>query len=142
MDKIMRLLISLLSGALFGTGLIVSDMIDPSRVLAFLDIASGQWDPTLAFVMAGAITPMLLAWRYAATRRKPVFGETFPAPATGGLNTKLFAGAASFGAGWGLVGLCPGPALTALSIGGWPVALFIGAMIAGFFLASRAARWF
>lgn len=142
MDKIMHLLVSILCGALFGTGLIVSDMIDPSRVLAFLDIASGQWDPTLAFVMTGAIMPMMLAWRYAATRRKPVCGETFPAPAPGGLNTKLFVGAASFGAGWGLVGLCPGPALTALSIGGWPVVLFVGAMIAGFFLASRAARWF
>ena len=127
----MRIVIALLSGALFGLGLAVSDMIDPQRVLGFLDVAGGAWDPTLAFVMGGALIPMAIAWRIAAARKHPAYGATFPAPPSGGIDRRLLGGAALFGAGWGLVGFCPGPALAALSLGGWPVALFVAAMLAG-----------
>lgn len=137
----MNLFVSLLSGLVFGLGLVVSDMIDPARVIAFLDVASGAWDPTLAFVMAGAMTPMAIAWRIAQAKQKPVYAEKFPGPASGGLNKKLILGAATFGAGWGLVGVCPGPAIAALSVGGLPVLLFVACMFAGFFAASLAARW-
>jgi uncharacterized protein len=137
----MNLLVSLFSGVLFGLGLVVSDMIDPARVIAFLDVASGAWDPTLGFVMAGAVLPMIIAWRIAAKRAKPVYGDKFPGPASGSINRKLILGAATFGAGWGLVGICPGPAITALSIGGLPVLLFVACMFAGFFVASLTARW-
>ncbi len=137
----MNLIASLFSGILFGLGLVVSDMIDPARVIAFLDVASGAWDPTLAFVMAGAVAPMIVAWRVAAKRAKPVCGEKFPGPAMGAVNRKLIVGAATFGTGWGLVGICPGPAIAALSIGGLPVLLFVACMFAGFFAASLTARW-
>lgn len=127
----MRVAIFLLSGALFGLGLTISDMINPARVLAFLDIGGGAWDPTLAFVMGGALIPMALAWRIAARRARPVFGQGFPPPPGGAIDRRLASGAALFGAGWGLVGLCPGPALSALSLGGWPVIVFGCAMIVG-----------
>ncbi|SDZ72941.1 DUF6691 family protein [Rubrimonas cliftonensis] len=127
----MRRLVHFGSGALFGLGLLVSDMIDPARVLAFLDVAGGAWDPTLAFVMGGALIPMAVAWRVAAARARPAFGDRFPGPPSGGIDARLLGGAALFGAGWGLVGFCPGPALSALLVGGWPVAVFVAAMLAG-----------
>lgn len=127
----MRIVIALLSGVLFGLGLTVSDMIDPQRVLGFLDVAGGAWDPTLAFVMGGALIPMAVAWRIAAGRARPAFGAAFPAPPSGGIDRRLLGGAALFGAGWGLVGFCPGPALAALTLGGWQVVLFVAAMLAG-----------
>jgi uncharacterized membrane protein YedE/YeeE len=127
----MQVLLSLLAGALFGAGLMVSDMIDPARVRAFLDIASGAWDPTLAFVMGGAMVPMLIAWRVAARMRAPACGGGFPARPAGRIDARLLGGAALFGLGWGLVGFCPGPALAALTLGGWPVALFVVAMLTG-----------
>lgn len=136
----MRIVIALMSGALFGLGLMVSDMIDPERVLGFLDVAGGAWDPTLAFVMGGALVPMAIAWRVAAARARPAFGQTFPAPPSGGIDRRLLGGAALFGAGWGLVGFCPGPALAALTLGGWPVALFVAAMLAGMALHGTATR--
>lgn len=136
----MRIVIALMSGALFGLGLMVSDMIDPERVLGFLDVAGGAWDPTLAFVMGGALVPMAIAWRVAAARARPAFGQTFPAPPSGGIDRRLLGGAALFGAGWGLVGFCPGPALAALTLGGWPVALFVAAMLAGMALHGAATR--
>lgn len=126
----MRLLIALSSGLLFGAGLSLSDMIDPARVLAFVDVGSGAWDPTLAFVMAGALGPMAIAWRIAAQRQAAGRGPNVPHPKTG-IDLPLIGGAALFGLGWGLVGLCPGPALAALVPAGWPAALFVAAMIAG-----------
>lgn len=124
----MKPLIALLAGSIFGVGLAVSDMIDPARVLGFLDITSGAWDPTLAFVMGGAMIPMLIAWRM----RPSAPGTT--------IDAKLIGGAAMFGVGWGLVGLCPGPALSALTLGGWPVWLFVAAMLAGMALAPILTR--
>lgn len=127
----MRILIALVSGALFSVGLIVSDMIDPLRVLAFLDIASGRWDPTLAFVMGGAMIPMMVAWRIARVRSEPILGGTFPPQVSQRPDRTFIFGAALFGAGWGLAGLCPGPAFASLLIGGWPVWIFVVAVLAG-----------
>ena len=126
----MRSLVALASGALFGLGLIVSDMVNPARVLGFLDVA-GDWDPTLAFVMAGALIPMAIAWRIAATRPAPVCGGDFPERPATRINRRLLGGAALFGAGWGLVGFCPGPALTALGTGNLEAMVFTAAMVAG-----------
>lgn len=134
----MRVIVAALAGGLFGLGLTVSDMIDPGRVLAFLDIAGGAWDPTLAFVMAGALLPMGLAWAVAGRLASPVCAASFPARPTGGIDARLLMGAALFGAGWGLIGFCPGPAVAAAGIGGWPVWLFVAAMAAGMGLAARA----
>lgn len=125
----MRAMIALISGALFGAGLHVSGMTDTSRVRGFLDFA-GAWDPTLAFVMGGAIVPMVMAWRF-ARKGKPVAGTAFPAPPSDAITGPLIAGSILFGIGWGLVGLCPGPALASLSYGGWPGLLFLAAMLAG-----------
>jgi len=124
----MRMLVALTAGSIFGIGLIVSDMVNPARVQAFLD-PFGAWDPTLAFVMAGAIVPMLVAWAL-APRRKPLFAVTFPKIRTE-IDSSLIGGGAMFGAGWGLAGFCPGPALAALSIGGGGLILFLAAMLAG-----------
>lgn len=126
----MRILVSLLSGGLFSIGLIVSGMINPARVLGFLDVAGGAWDPVLAFVMGGALVPMAVAWRIRAARSHPVLGHGFPA-APGPVDARLVLGGALFGAGWGLVGLCPGPALAGLTLGGWPVLVFVAAMLTG-----------
>lgn len=126
----MRVLTALVSGSLFGLGLIISDMVNPARVLGFLDLA-GAWDPTLAFVMAGALMPMATAWRIAATRRAPICGGAFPGPSATRIDPRLLGGAALFGAGWGLVGFCPGPALTAFGTGNLEAAIFTVAMVAG-----------
>ena len=128
----MRALIALVSGGLFGLGLIVSDMMNPARVLGFLDVA-GAWDPTLAFVMGGALIPMAIAWRIAAARPAPVCGGDFPGRPATRLDTRLLGGAALFGAGWGLVGFCPGPALTALGTGNAEALTFTFAMLIGMF---------
>ena len=123
-------LLALLSGALFGVGLAFSGMADPSRVRAFLDVM-GPWDPTLAFVMVGAMLPMIVAWRIKASLVAPVIGETFHVPSTSLVDRKLIAGAALFGVGWGITGLCPGPAFADLAVRPLPAALFIAAMLGG-----------
>jgi uncharacterized membrane protein YedE/YeeE len=123
-------LISLASGTLFGAGLVVSGMIDPARVRAFLDV-TGAWDPTLAFVMAGAILPMAIAWFVVRRRSTPIAAEQFYTPATSPIDRHLIGGAALFGIGWGIVGLCPGPAIAALAIQPLPALVFIAAMALG-----------
>lgn len=130
----MRIILALLSGLLFGLGLVVSNMINPDRVLAFLDVAGGSWDPTLAFVMGGALIPMAIAWIWSRRQGHPFAGGAFPDSPGSGPDPSLVAGAAMFGAGWGLVGFCPGPALSALTLGGTPVLIFLAAMIAGMVL--------
>ena len=127
----MRKLVALLAGLIFGLGLVVSDMINPARVLGFLDLFGGAWDPTLAFVMIGAVLVMAIAWLIAGTKQAPVFGGDMPGAASSVIDRKLIGGAAVFGLGWGLVGLCPGPALAGLLVGGVPVLVFIAAMIFG-----------
>ena len=135
----MRTLIALLAGALFGTGLHLSGMTDTAKVRGFLDFF-GAWDPTLMFVMGGAIIPMFFAWRLTAART-PLVGGSFPANPDPALDRKLISGAVLFGAGWGLVGLCPGPALASLSYGGLGGIVFLIAMIAGMLAAPPAKAW-
>ena len=128
-----RLFFAALSGALFGLGLLVSGMTDTTKVQGWLDIF-GDWDPTLAFVLGGAILPMVLAWRIAARRRVAVLGgDITPLPANE-ITPSLAIGSAMFGAGWGLAGLCPGPAIASLAWGGTGGLVFSGAMIAGMML--------
>jgi uncharacterized membrane protein YedE/YeeE len=118
------------SGLLFGLGLIVSQMVNPAKVIGFLDIF-GHWDPSLAFVMGGAVA--LSAAGYALIRRRghPLLAPRFELPTRRDLDLRLIGGAALFGVGWGLAGLCPGPALVAMMFGPWEIAVFVGAMVAG-----------
>jgi uncharacterized membrane protein YedE/YeeE len=128
-----RALIALLSGTLFGAGLVVSGMADPARVRAFLDLA-GRWDPTLALVMAGALLPMAIAWRFANKRAAPLADVEFHVPETRSIDARLLGGAALFGIGWGIAGLCPGPAIADLALRPAPAAVFVAAMLIGFAL--------
>jgi uncharacterized protein len=124
------MLTALIVGMLFGAGLVLSDMINPGRVLAFLDVA-GRWDPTLAFVMAGSLVPTAAAFALRPQLRKPVFGTGFFIPENRSTDRRLLLGAGIFGLGWGLVGFCPGPAIAALSFNLWQPWLFVAAMLAG-----------
>lgn len=126
----MQRLLSLLAGLLFGAGLAVSGMIDPARVRGFLDLL-GNWDPTLAFVMGGAMIPMAIAWGIKSRMRTPLVADSFDLPDTQQIDRKLAAGAVLFGMGWGISGLCPGPALANLAIAPAPALIFVAAMIAG-----------
>ncbi|WP_037310496.1 DUF6691 family protein [Ruegeria halocynthiae] len=125
----MRALLSLLAGALFGAGLLISGMTDTTKVQGWLDVF-GAWDPTLAFVMGGAILPMLVAWRL-TSGRTPIAGGQFPTKAAPELDRRLILGSVSFGMGWGLAGLCPGPAIASVTYGGFGGVVFLLAMIAG-----------
>ncbi len=131
-----RILLALLAGGLFGAGLFISGMTDTTKVQGWLDVF-GNWDPTLAFVMGGAIIPMAIAWLF-TNGRKPVVGGEFPAPPEPKLGRNLVLGSVLFGVGWGLAGLCPGPAVASLSYGGWPHWVFFAAMLAGMALAPMA----
>ncbi|WP_299406049.1 DUF6691 family protein [Acaryochloris sp. IP29b_bin.148] len=123
-------LIALLSGILFGLGLGLSQMVDRERVIGFLDIA-GKWDPTLIFVLGGAVGVTLLSFRWVLGRKQPVLASTFSMPNRKDIDRKLITGAIIFGIGWGIAGYCPGPSLTALVLGIWNPVLFVGAFIAG-----------
>ena len=120
----------LLVGLLFGAGLALSDMINPARVLAFLDLW-GNWDPTLAFVMGGALLPSAVGYWFARRMRRPLLAKDFHIPQNRVIEPQLLAGAAIFGVGWGLVGFCPGPAIAALGLGLWQPWLFVAALLAG-----------
>ncbi len=126
----LRMLVNLFAGALFGLGLAISGMVDPQKVIGFLDVA-GDWDPTLAFVMGGALLVTIPAFRLIFKRPRPVLADEFELPTKKGLDTRLLGGSALFGVGWGLSGFCPGPAVTALTTGLTPVFAFVVAMIAG-----------
>jgi uncharacterized membrane protein YedE/YeeE len=122
--------VSLLAGLLFGLGLVISRMIDPGKVLGFLDLA-GEWDASLALVMAGALPVAATAFGLARGRKAPLLAARFHGPRHGEIDWPLLAGAAVFGTGWGLVGFCPGPALTALALGQVEPLVFVAAMLAG-----------
>lgn len=124
----MRILIAALTGGLFGAGLLISGMTDTTKVQRFLDIL-GAWDPTLAFVLGGAIAPMAIAWRIAARQRRALLGD-LPEPPAPQIDGALLGGSLLFGAGWGLAGFCPGPAMASLSFGGTGGAVFMAAMLA------------
>ena len=126
----MRAIAALVAGLLFGLGLIQSGMTDPSKVIGFLDLA-GQWDPSLAFVMGGAILVGAVLFRFAVRRKTALLGEPMRLPALRTIDRRLVLGSLSFGVGWGLAGYCPGPALTSLVSGSLKPVLFVAAMVAG-----------
>lgn len=129
----MKAIASFLVGAVFGIGLLISGMTNTTKVQGWLDIF-GDWDPTLAFVMGGAIVPMAIAWRF--TRgRKPVLAAAFPVAPEPKVSRNLVLGSTLFGIGWGLAGLCPGPAIASLTFGGLGGLLFVAAMVAGMAVA-------
>jgi uncharacterized membrane protein YedE/YeeE len=134
----MRLVVWFVAGLVFGLGLIVSGMADPAKVLGFLNvggIAEGRWDPSLAFVMAGAILVAAPGFRLAMRRRAPLFERSFHVSADRRVDRRLLGGAALFGIGWGLSGFCPGPAIVAVPLGAPGALVFVAAMAAGFALA-------
>jgi uncharacterized membrane protein YedE/YeeE len=135
----LRLAAALLAGLIFGLGLAVSGMVDPAKVLAFLDIA-GRWDPSLALVMAGALAVSAVAFRIALRRPAPFLANRFELPRATVVDRNLIAGAALFGVGWGLVGFCPGPAFASLAFGLEKSLVFVLAMIVGAWL-QRSGRW-
>ena len=124
------------AGLLFGLGLAISGMTDPARVLGFLDVA-GAWDPTLMFVLGGAVVTTFIGFRLVFKRSAPLLGGGFQLPTKQELDGRLLGGAALFGIGWGLSGYCPGPAIA--SIGGisLPLAAMLMTMVVGWFLARR-----
>lgn len=135
----MRIVFALIAGGMFGAGLLVSGMTDTTKVQGWLDIF-GAWDPTLAFVLGGAILPMLIVWRIADKRTTSMLGTAIPAKPAALLDTRLVAGSMLFGFGWALAGLCPGPAMASLSYGGVQGVVFLLAMIAGMLIWHRLSR--
>ncbi|PZR79469.1 MAG: hypothetical protein DI537_41020 [Stutzerimonas stutzeri] len=133
----LRLVVALLAGALFGFGLSLSGMLDPARVLGFLNLASGHWDPSLAFVLGGAVLIALPGVMLQRRLHRPLLDDSFHLPEKNEIDGRLLAGSTLFGVGWGLAGFCPGPAISALSIGLFPVFLFVAAMVAGMMLHDR-----
>jgi uncharacterized protein len=131
--------IGFLSGTLFGAGLALSGMMNPARVRGFLDIL-GDWDPTLAFVMGGAVLVMAFAWMVQKRMASPLACDEFSLPGTSKIDGKLIGGAVLFGIGWGLAGLCPGPAIATLATNTGNVVLFVAAMAAGMGLFGIAER--
>lgn len=137
----MKLLISLIAGILFGLGLTISGMINPQKILNFLDfaaISSGGWDPTLAFVFAGALGVKFVAVRVMKQREVPLLGQKYHVPVDHNVDAELLLGSALFGLGWGLAGFCPGPAFSALAVATThlaDVAIFVGFMFTGILLA-------
>ena len=130
-------------GLVFGLGLLLSGMSDPAKVLNFLDlrgIAAGNWDPSLAFVMAGAVAVAFAGFRLVLRRSRPLFGEKFHLPTGRELDFRILSGPAIFGIGWGLAGFCPGPALTALGFGSGAAFIFVAAMLGGMWLARFIER--
>ena len=119
-----------LSGLVFGMGLIVSGMANPAKVLGFLDLA-GAWDPSLAFVMAGAIVVGFFAFLVAKKRTRSLIGAEMKLPTASAIDVRLLAGSALFGAGWGIAGFCPGPGLVALGMGEPKAVVFVVAMLLG-----------
>ncbi len=138
----LRLMSGLICGGIFGMGLVFSGMTDTQKVQGFLD-AFGHWDPTLAFVMGGAMLPMAAAWRIAARRRAAILGFALPPPPDTEIDRKLIIGSVLFGAGWAIAGFCPGPAIASISYGGWGGLVFLLAMALGMLIQpSLRARTF
>ena len=129
-----RNIFAFVAGGLFGVGLLISGMVDTQKVQGWLDIF-GAWDPTLAFVLGGAILPMIVAWRIAARRKVALLGNALPEPPPAKLGHNLVIGSVLFGMGCGLAGLCPGPAMASLTFGGIGGITFFIAMVAGMLIA-------
>lgn len=139
-DKLLYLLL-FFSGVIFALGLGIAGMTNPAKVQNFLDVAGGKrWDATLLMVLGAATGLNLIFFRFILRRPHPLMGERFVLPTATKIDLRLVGGAALFGAGWGLVGVCPGPALASLASGLWQVFLFVGAMFAGNLLFSLLER--
>ena len=135
----MNTLVSFAAGLIFGFGLVFSGMTDPGKVKGFLDVA-GLWDPSLAFVMAGAVLVAAAAFRLAGRRGRTFFGHALELPSRRDLDARLVLGSVVFGVGWGLGGFCPGPAVVSFASGVGPAALFVGAMLAGMLIFAVLER--
>lgn len=133
-----RVLVAWLAGLLFGLGLAVSQMVNPAKVLNFLDVA-GTWDPTLALVMGGALLVTIPAFRIVLRRPAPLLDGRFHLPSRQDIDRRLLIGAGLFGIGWGIGGLCPGPALVAVLSGLPDVLAFVAAMVLGHYLVAKFA---
>lgn len=129
----MKLIFALFTGLVFGIGMAFSGMMDPAKVLNFFDVA-GSWDPSLAFVMGGALLVTFFGYKLVWRRDAPLFGTRFNVPTGTVIDAKLIGGSALFGIGWGIGGFCPGGAIPALGTGRWEVALFLVAVVGGFYL--------
>src|SRR6056297_2877463 len=129
----MRLLSSFAVGLVFGLGIALSGMINPAKVLNFFDVA-GAWDPSLAFVMGGALVTTFLGYRIVLRRAAPLIEPRFQIPTSRDIDARLVGGSAVFGIGWGIAGFCPGAAVPALGTGRWEVALFVAALLAGLWI--------
>lgn len=136
----MLLLTAFVSGLVFGIGLIVSGMADPSKVLGFLDLV-GLWDPSLGFVMAGAIGIGLVAFAIAKRRTQSFLGAPMKLPDARGIDRRLVGGSLLFGVGWGVAGFCPGPALVAVGMGEAKAIIFVAAMLVGMGIFELMERW-
>jgi len=136
-SKIIRISISLLAGLLFGMGMIISEMVNPAKVIGFLDI-TGNWDPSLAFVMGGALAVFTPIYHFVIKKRAyAINGDKFTCPSNTKVDGTLISGAVIFGAGWGLAGFCPGPAITSIFSGSNIILAFILSMIVGNILAKQ-----
>ena len=139
----MRNLAAFLIGALFGTGLCISGMANPAKVQNFLDV-TGPWDPTLLAVMAGAVVAAFVGYRLAGNQARPLLASGFNRPSATAIDSKLILGAIVFGVGWGLSGICPGPAIASLVTGTWNPVIFLVAMAVGMWLVRHfgsSLRW-
>jgi len=130
---------SLLAGLVFGLGLTISGMVDPAKVMNFLDVA-GTWDPSLAFVMGSAVVVTFIGYRLAFAGGRPLFDSRFFVPTTNDIDVKLVGGAALFGIGWGLGGFCPGPAISSLAVGATGTYVFVAAMLAGLWAGRQVSK--
>lgn len=134
----MKNIVSVLAGLLFGFGLALAQMTDPAKVIGFLDF-SGNWDPTLALVLGGAVLVTLVSFRFILRRAHPVLDAQFHLPTRHDIDARLIGGAAIFGIGWGLAGLCPGPGVAAIAQGAWQPLVFVVGLVLGM-LALRYIR--
>lgn len=135
-----QIIFALISGLLFGAGLTISTMVDPARVMGFLDVF-GNWDPTLAFVMAGGLAVYLpVYFLFVKPNKQTVFGEPCQIPQNKNIDAKLLLGASTFGLGWGLSGICPGPAIVNITGGLNGILMFVLSMLVGMIVATRFSK--
>ena len=132
----MNKIVSLFCGIIFGIGLVISEMINPTKVLGFLNLF-GEWDPSLAFVMIGALIISTPLFHLFKNKEKPLFSLNFSIPKNKEIDKKLIIGSVFFGTGWGLIGLCPGPAITSIALLNTSSAIFVVSMFIGFYIASK-----
>lgn len=136
----MRGLMALCAGVLFGLGLLLSGMVNPAKVLGFLNLA-GPWDPSLGLVMIGAIGAALVPLQWSARQTRSLLGSPMRMPLARTLDRRLIGGSLVFGIGWGIAGICPGPAIALLLSGHWQILLFVLAMMAGMAMYNGLERW-